>query len=453
MANASTRKETKVSRPVCVIGGGWAGLSCSLHLAQHNIPVRLMEAAPQLGGRARSVPGFKSPIDNGQHLFIGAYHGLRELLSLLNLDEKSLFTQTPCRWIMKKPGKELSLKVPTLPAPLHGLLGTFLAKGMSLKDKWQLIRFCAKLKTLKAEGTVSELLNKSRLSPPLIQHFFEPLCLAALSTPAHIASGAVFVQVLKDTFFNQQQDSHFWFAKKDLSEVLPNPAHHYLENLGHKVHVNARVEHITIEHGQALGVSTKNQWFEASAVVLATPYWSTAKLIKPHPVLHALHEQCSSFNSESITTVYCQFSPNIRLEAPLIGLTESVSQWVFDRSFAHQPGLIAVVITGNTHGMSNDRLCAQVLQELQQHFPQCNEALQTRVIHEKRGAFTCSVDNQNNRPGSITPVHQLFLTGDYCHNLYPATLEGAVLNGKQCAQEVLKRVHYDHSITPVSICA
>jgi uncharacterized protein with NAD-binding domain and iron-sulfur cluster len=41
------------------------------------------------------------------------------------------------------------------------------------------------------------------------------------------------------------------------------------------------------------------------------------------------------------------------------------------------------------------------------------------------------------RPGSATPCPGLFLAGDYVAGPYPATLEGAVRSGVQCAQTIL----------------
>jgi cation diffusion facilitator CzcD-associated flavoprotein CzcO len=65
---------------VAVVGGGWAGLAAAVELAAHGQAVILLEAARGLGGRARSVDWDGIRIDNGQHLFIGAY---RETLRLM----------------------------------------------------------------------------------------------------------------------------------------------------------------------------------------------------------------------------------------------------------------------------------------------------------------------------------------------------------------------------------
>ncbi|HSR02143.1 MAG TPA: NAD(P)-binding protein, partial [Methylophilaceae bacterium] len=69
---------------VGIIGGGIAGLSASVTLAEKGIASSILEASSQLGGRARNVAvEFNSQVvqlDNGQHILVGAYH---ETLNLL----------------------------------------------------------------------------------------------------------------------------------------------------------------------------------------------------------------------------------------------------------------------------------------------------------------------------------------------------------------------------------
>jgi uncharacterized protein with NAD-binding domain and iron-sulfur cluster len=59
------------------------------------------------------------------------------------------------------------------------------------------------------------------------------------------------------------------------------------------------------------------------------------------------------------------------------------------------------------------------------------------VIAEKRATFSCEVNLS--RPACITPVANLLLAGDFTAGEYPATLEGAVMSGIRCANEILKK--------------
>src|SRR5580704_18323429 len=60
------------SKSVIVIGGGLAGLSSAVALAESGFRVRLLERRPFLGGRASSyvLPGGEH-VDNCQHVTLG----------------------------------------------------------------------------------------------------------------------------------------------------------------------------------------------------------------------------------------------------------------------------------------------------------------------------------------------------------------------------------------------
>ena len=60
------------SQSVLVIGGGLAGLACSVALADAGLQVRLHEKRPHLGGRATSytLPNGEE-VDNCQHVTLG----------------------------------------------------------------------------------------------------------------------------------------------------------------------------------------------------------------------------------------------------------------------------------------------------------------------------------------------------------------------------------------------
>jgi len=66
---------------VAVIGGGWAGCAAAVALARRGHRVELLEAAPVLGGRARTVLRDGLALDNGQHLLLGAYTDTRKLVA------------------------------------------------------------------------------------------------------------------------------------------------------------------------------------------------------------------------------------------------------------------------------------------------------------------------------------------------------------------------------------
>jgi isorenieratene synthase len=72
-----------------VVGGGIAGVTAALVLAERGVPVELLEAAPALGGRLgtwpRTLPdGTAVTVEHGYHGFFRQYHNLRAVLRRLD---------------------------------------------------------------------------------------------------------------------------------------------------------------------------------------------------------------------------------------------------------------------------------------------------------------------------------------------------------------------------------
>jgi len=70
---------------VVVVGGGLAGISAAIELAEAGLRVMLLEARPWLGGATWSFARRGVTIDNGQHAFIRGCEAYRDLLTKLGV--------------------------------------------------------------------------------------------------------------------------------------------------------------------------------------------------------------------------------------------------------------------------------------------------------------------------------------------------------------------------------
>jgi predicted NAD/FAD-dependent oxidoreductase len=145
--------------------------------------------------------------------------------------------------------------------------------------------------------------------------------------------------------------------------------------------------------------------------------------------------QIAALEHQPIYTVYLQYPAQVRLPHPMIGLHQRFSQWLFDKgSIAGQHGLLAAVISaeGIHQQLDQEALAENVVVELREEFGITVEPLWRKVIAEKRATFCCAPNLQ--RPAQQTALPRLLLAGDYTAGEYPATLEGAVMSGIDCAR-------------------
>src|SRR6202049_4188354 len=122
------------SKSVIVIGGGLAGLSSAVALAEAGHRVRLLEKRPHLGGRAASyvLPGGEH-VDNCQHVTLGCCTNLEDFYRRVGAAGKIRFFD---RLLFLDPqGRRGEMQAGMLPAPFHmvGALARF--APLTLKDK------------------------------------------------------------------------------------------------------------------------------------------------------------------------------------------------------------------------------------------------------------------------------------------------------------------------------
>lgn len=424
-----------------IIGGGWSGLAAAVSLSQQGHQVHLIEAAKQLGGRARNVQWHQSIIDNGQHLMIGAYDRMLAMMGLVGVDTQTAFHRQSIDIELHdthyKPLR-LSATHAWLPWPLS--LAWNINKSIGLNGLYKVAILQKSIPaTLSNEDiTVSDWLQKTKQPARLIKQLWEPLCLATLNTPIEEASAHLLATVLKDTLGKEKESADSLIPNQPLGAIFPEKAAHYIKQNSGTISLQTRAKQLIIEDGKMIGVQLQdNSILESDNIIVACSPVQSANLLAPHIPVDKPAEY-------PICTAYLQFPAHIQLSKPMLGLTGTVSQWVFDRS-EQTPGLMAVVISGpgKHETMTNSELIQLINQELHQMCPElAEETLDSLIIREKRATFSCSVGIEQRRPTVQTDIAGLWLAGDYISNGYPATLEGAIRNGEQCAQQLLAQTSH-----------
>lgn len=402
---------------IAVIGGGWAGIAAAVELTASGADTTLFEAGRVLGGRARSISIDGRTLDNGQHILLGAYHDTLALMRQVGADPEQLFERHPLQ-VLDPSGFRLAL--PKLPAPLNVAWGLLSARGVGLREKIATALWMDGIKRngfrLPADLTVARWLDQAGQTGQLRQHLWEPLCLAALNTPAALASAQLFANVLRDSLGSpHREDTDLLIPRVEFGRLLPEPAAHWLAVHGTKLKLGQRVASITADE-HSIQIDGEN----FAAAILATAPQHASKL---WPALQL------DYAYEPIATVYLQFSGKIALPFPLFNLLKKYGQWVVDRN----NGLLACVLSG--HGewetLDDDQLAAVLTEEL----GVAEKPHWHKVVREKRATF--SGQPGIFRPGCRTDQPNLFLAGDYTYADFPATLEGAVRSGRRAARLAL----------------
>jgi squalene-associated FAD-dependent desaturase len=437
LAHRTTNMPTTI-----VVGAGWAGLSCAYELCKAGHQVTILEAAPQIGGRARTIKYQDLLLDNGQHVGIGAYQQMRQLISELGLQEQQLFKILPQQLTIHG-HRNFSLNFADLPPPFNVLVGVIFKSHLPWSFKIQICKFAYQIKKinfkLAIDSSILECLKSYHQSTAIINAFWAPLAVAIMSTPLHKASAQVFLNVLRQVFDASNNNSNWLLPIVDLSSILPKHLAQYLQQCGGRIECNQLAKRIQIHNCKSGSVYTGNAEWQAEHIVLAVPPWQAKTMLQPFSELQANYNALNFFKFEAITTLYYIFEQPIQLPYPLVGILNATCQWIFDRGITGQPNILSAIITG-LEGMnagSRSNLEKDVFKEILRHFPWLPEPISCKTICEKRAAFSCDVAIQQHRPTPNTAIQNLWLCGDYLQTGLPATLEGALLSGKKTARALL----------------
>ncbi len=409
------------AKRLAVVGGGWAGLAAAIEATRRGQRVTLFEMAAQLGGRSRGVDVAGLALDNGQHILIGAYTETLALMRTVGIDADAAFVRLPLR-VTYPNGTGLQLDHG---APMLAFAGAVLRqRGWRIGERIALLAATAGwvARGFRCEPSLTVAQLTQRLPRAIRDELIDPLCVAALNTPATDASASVFLRVLKDALFSGPGSADLLLPRVSLSALLPAPAQRWLGDAGATLRLQHRVEALSAD---GAGWSLDGERFDS--VVLATTPTEAARLVRE--IAPEWSRTAAALRYEPIVTVYLQ-GDGVRLAEPMLALragAQAPAQFVFDRGQLGGPaGLLAFVISGAQPWV--DRGMAATAQAV---IAQAQAALglsltRVQTLTEKRATFRCTPNLQ--RPAMrIAP--NLHAAGDHVAGPYPATLEGAVRSG------------------------
>ena len=449
-------------KKLSIIGAGWSGLACAVAATQAGWQVELFEAANEAGGRARSLEqNFAGlPLDNGQHILLGAYRDALALMRTVGVNPDDVLLRLP---LDLRTADSLGFKLPncllgghtnnflpaswpnsllgTLDASWKLLVGVTYAKGWSALDKWRLMRACWRWQvsgfTCDATWSVHQLCEASQLTPNVVQGLIEPLCLSALNMPLQSASAAVFLRVLHDAMFSGIGSSDLLIPKTDLGALFPQACVKWLRQHGAQVHLGRRFTQDDLAQWLAeSGTTTKR------ALVIACPAWEAARLTQT--VAPTWSAQAQALSHTAIATVYleCHDAGFTGLNRPMVALRmhpNAPAQFVFDRgALCQQHGLLAAVVSASEG--EREQISTQVQQQVAEQLG-LKQLSVVQTVVEKRATFAClphtfeGPDQAGVKP-DIFVAPNIFACGDYVRGPYPATLEGAVRSGLQVVRHL-----------------
>ncbi|MET7335608.1 hydroxysqualene dehydroxylase HpnE [Nonomuraea sp. NPDC005650] len=437
---------TRKPERVLVVGGGLAGITAALALADHGVYVELLEARARLGGAASSYRRNGLMVDNGQHVFLRCCSEYQRLLDRIGAAGKVVIQRRLSIRVLRPGGVQGTLYRDWLPVPLHLARALALYCHIPARERLSAARAVLAIRRLDLRDpmvdgrSLKEWLTERGQSVAAIEGLWELIGRATLNATADQASLALAAKVFSTGLLSAPDAADIGYARVPLGEIHDDAASAALAEAGVRVRRRARVTALALGDGSVEVTCAGGGTAGGDALVLAVPHDAAVKLVPAAAVVDL--RRFLRLGASPIVNVHLLYDRPVTELEFAAGVGTPV-QWIFDRTAAAGCGGQYLVVSLS----AADDMVDWRVADFQRVFPHAVSELlpaagQARLVDffvtkERAATFLPAPGTGALRPGPRTNSPRVFLAGAWTDTGWPATMESAVRSGRAAAEALL----------------
>ena len=451
---------------VAIAGAGLAGLSCAKYLADAGHTPFVYEARNVLGGK---VAAWKDDdgdwYETGLHIFFGAYPNMLQLFKELDIEDRlqwkshSMIFNQP-----EEPGTYSRFDFPDLPAPINGVAAILSNNDMlSWPEK---ISFGLGLipAMLRGQNYVedcdkyswTEWLKKQNIPERVNDEVFIAMSKALNFIGPDEISSTVLLTAL-NRFLQEKNGSKMAFLDGAPPERLCQPIVDHIRASGGDVFLNSPLKKINLKEDGCVenfligsAKESHGKEIEADAYVSAMPVDIFKTILPNEWASKDIFRKLEGLKGVPVINIHLWFDRKLTnidhllfSRSPLLSVYADMSITCKEYEDPNRSMLELVFAPAKDWiSRKDEEIIDATMKELAKlfpiHFSGENQAKlrKYKVIKTPQSVYKAVPGCQDLRPDQKTPISNFFLTGDYTMQKYLASMEGAVLSGKLCAEKI-----------------
>lgn len=473
--SASFRSAPRPNRPLQVViaGAGLAGLSTAKYLADSGHKPILLEARDVLGGK---VAAWKDDdgdwYETGLHIFFGAYPNVQNLFGELGINHRLQWKEHSMIFALpNKPGQFSRFDfMEVLPAPLNGIWA--ILKNNEMLTWSEKLRFAVGLLPAIVGGqayveaqdglTVKEWMHKQGVPDRVSDEVFVAMSKALnFINPEELSMQCILIAL--NRFLQEKHGSKMAFLDGNPPERLCKPIVDHVQSLGGQLQLNSRLQKIELNNDGTVKhfLLANGDIVEGDVYVSAMPV-DILKLVLPQEWKEVSYfKKLEKLVGVPVINIHIWFDRKLKntydhllfSRSPILSVYADMSVTCKEYYDPNRSMLELVFAPAQEWiGRSDEDILEATLKELSKLFPDeiaddgCKaKVLKYHVVKTPRSVYKTVPNCEPCRPLQRSPIKGFYLSGDYTKQKYLASMEGAVLSGKLCAQAILQ----DHSLLAV----
>lgn len=406
-------------------------MTAAKYLLAKGYEVDIYESRNHIGGRCYSFVDGESGdmMDNGQHLFSGAYEEFFSLLRWLGT-EHLLSNTGNINVDFVDSASHFAYKLDcTYPNNILGLLfGLWRMEGIGYMDKLRANSMLLHLlRGINGEDySVSELFRRLGVSDIAIKRLWKPLCVSIMNAPIEYASAKLFLATLKRIISSGEMSLQNAIVPL---QSLFDGFEVKIANAGSRLHLKSAVTSIDVIDNRCCSIVVNGENIAVDRVISTLPARNLTKL---HPIFAEYKE----WSSSPILSVYIWCDGALFDKQSICSIGTNI-EWVFNCS-KMQSGMSSKHLYSITMSAANDamplsdvELMRVIVAELRQITRITDVVIgRYKILREQNATPLLTYMNEIRRPSVRSSLSNFYFAGDWTATNLPATIESAAVSGR-----------------------